>query len=420
MRRNRGNELIVAVAVLGILAFALTFGIILSLSNTVAVTPTNTSGEATRVVRADSPSPTPTNTVVEPSAAPAITATTAVSPTRTVILILPAATATSAPTQTRTATPTETAMQVPTETFTPTATTTATSTGMAVAVVPSMTENQTPTITPTPTPTPTVTATAAVTATPPPTLTMSPTATPTSTTTLTASPTATLTSTTTPTASPTATPTSTASPTLSMAAPRDSGILPTPTPFATRVTANCVIPPGWESYTVKRGNTLFAIALAVDSTVGELRDANCLENVDTLYAGTRLYVPRLPAEPIPQSGSVVYVPGIGNLSAQGCIDSSTRVTNPPPGATINDVFTVFGTAFVENLAYYKLEIRPDFAPTYNFYDRFNAPVVEGALGQVNPGLFDDGLYWLRLTVVDTTGNFPPPCDIPLFFQSGSR
>jgi hypothetical protein len=38
------------------------------------------------------------------------------------------------------------------------------------------------------------------------------------------------------------------------------------------------------------------------------------------------------------------------------------------------------------------------------------------LGNVNADLFDDGLYWVRLVVVDKTGNFIEPCAIPVIFE----
>jgi hypothetical protein len=202
---------------------------------------------------------------------------------------------------------------------------------------------------------------------------------------------------------------------------QDIGILPTPTAFAPRNRTDCTRPSGWEAYTVERGNTLFAIAQATGSTVGELRDANCLENIDNIYSGTRLLVPRLPLEPVDSiSPNPLSSNDPNNLHTAGCSDTRTRITQPGAGATINGVFTVFGTAAVDNLQYYKIEIRPDQSDMYHFYDRYESSVADGALAQVNAGLFNDGVYWVRLTVVDHTGNYPPPCDIPLIFQTGSR
>jgi hypothetical protein len=195
----------------------------------------------------------------------------------------------------------------------------------------------------------------------------------------------------------------------------DTGILPTPTPFET-VTASCTPPEGWVVYVVKPEETLFAISLAVGSTVGELRDANCLQSVDNIYYGLPLYVPRLPEGAVltmtPEGNGTQSVP----VASVGCTNAGTIITAPQPGATVSGVFTLFGTAALDNFSYYKIEIRPDFASIYNFYDRFDKPVTAGALGQVNTAQFGPGLYWVRLTVVDNTGNFPTPCAIPLVFK----
>ena len=85
-------------------------------------------------------------------------------------------------------------------------------------------------------------------------------------------------------------------------------LVPTPTytPTATQTPTNtdlptvtsCVMRFDWPTYRVKRGDTLFSIALATGSTVRELMEANCLMS-DRIFAGQLLYVPRLPVTPTP-------------------------------------------------------------------------------------------------------------------------
>jgi len=82
---------------------------------------------------------------------------------------------------------------------------------------------------------------------------------------------ATQTNTSTPTVVPTSTLTNTPSPTLTPCIPQYS----------------------WPLYFVRRGDTLYSIANATDSSVSELMRVNCL--FDTrIYVGQQLYVPRLP------------------------------------------------------------------------------------------------------------------------------
>src|SRR5262249_19517109 len=149
-------------------------------------------------------------------------------------------------------------------------------------------------------------------------------------------PTATFTRTPTPTPIPTETPTLTItltpSPTIV-----ELGILPTPvgTPSSGStgfVVGNCVPPSGWTTYVVQRGNTLFSIARAVGSTVGELRAVNCIPNADNIYAGQVLYVPSSPQGPVLTSVPVAY-PTLAARphSSEGCTDPSTRITSPSNG-----------------------------------------------------------------------------------------
>jgi LysM repeat protein len=198
-----------------------------------------------------------------------------------------------------------------------------------------------------------------------------------------------------------------------------SGNVPIPTVLVIgtpTVHGECSLPQGWTTYTVQPGDTLFRIALAVHSTVGELRNANCLQNVDNIIAGTNLFVPRALVRPLQPVAPVNLSTIILVFAPQGCTNAGAQITAPIPGQFVTGVFTVFGTATVENFQYYRIEVRPDTTATYNFYDRIEVPVVNNALAQINSDLFDDGLYWVRLTVVDNTGNFPEPCAIPLIFH----
>jgi hypothetical protein len=152
--------------------------------------------------------------------------------------------------------------------------------------------------------------------------------------------------------------------------------------------------------------------------VGALRDANCLLNVDNIITGDRLYVPRLPDEAV-----VTGIPGytplppevVANLTPIGCAASGVRIDAPFAGQSVSEVFTVFGTASLENFGYYKIEVRPAYSDVYNFYATYELPVTNGALAQINTSLFENGLHWIRLTVVDNRGNFPEPCVIPVIF-----
>lgn len=65
----------------------------------------------------------------------------------------------------------------------------------------------------------------------------------------------------------------------------------------TGVPVNCVVtqPAGWTTYTVRRGDTLSAIARGAGSTTNELAAVNCITNARFIRVGQQIFVPRQPA-----------------------------------------------------------------------------------------------------------------------------
>lgn len=87
----------------------------------------------------------------------------------------------------------------------------------------------------------------------------------------------------------------------------------------------------WPSYRVQPGDTLFSLAPATGSTAKDLISANCLAN-DRIYAGQRLYVPRLPVDITPS-----FTPT--ETSSQ----SPTATETATPTATTTNTPTATGT-----------------------------------------------------------------------------
>ncbi len=77
-------------------------------------------------------------------------------------------------------------------------------------------------------------------------------------------------------------------------APAASTDTPPPPPTATP----CGPPPGWVEYIIQQGDTLGRLAQATGTTVAEIQLANCLTNT-TIFTGSRLFLPVLPATPPP-------------------------------------------------------------------------------------------------------------------------
>ncbi|NPV65536.1 MAG: LysM peptidoglycan-binding domain-containing protein [Anaerolineae bacterium] len=64
----------------------------------------------------------------------------------------------------------------------------------------------------------------------------------------------------------------------------------------TSASGSCVVtqPAGWTTYTIRRGDTLSAIARGAGSTISELVAANCITNTRLIRVGQQLFVPRQP------------------------------------------------------------------------------------------------------------------------------
>ena len=457
MRRDIGNELVVAIVAVGVIAFAVIFGIVLSVSNanqpgaaTAQITPvgqTAVSATLRPTVRFTLPvSETPpvvAQATLMPNGTEVIAGLTVTSVAATVTALArdaEALVATETPTETITPSdtpaPTETPTDVPTETHTPTTAPSDTPAPSATSEptdVPTETRTPTPVPSDTPAPTATFTRTFTATYTPTPTdtftptptftLTDAPSKTFTPTFTLTFTPSETPTNTFTPTFTPSLTPSNTATFTATFTetphptrTPRPTNT-PTPTPLPTftdaPISGTCPLPDGWVNYVVGQADTLYALAVAAGTSVAELRTGNCLEGAETPRAGDTIALPRTPELPIPTFDPAIPETPPGQI---GCTDPGALISAPEAGDTVDGVITLTGTARIASFAYYRVEVRPDAAAIFNLYARFETAVTDGELAEINTALYGSGLHWIRLTVVQPNGEFPTPCAIPVIFR----
>ena len=108
----------------------------------------------------------------------------------------------------------------------------------------------------------------------------------------------------------------------------------------------------------------------------------------------------------------------GDYNRFNCDNPSFTIAQPRAGTVLRGTFAIYGTATHPDFQFYRLQISgsgldaADFA-TLNTY---RTPVIDGELGTVNPAAFAPGDYWLRLTVVDNTGNYPPECTVRVRFE----
>ena len=228
-----------------------------------------------------------------------------------------------------------------------------------------------------------------------------------------------------PSAPPTVTPSATSAPTiviiptLALATPSDTPVLsPSPTLLPTRRTTGCSTPSGWQTYRVQHGDTLFVIAYRYGITLTALMDANCLSDTHIVTA-TTIFVPAVTPRPFVDDGPTGTLapthPAVANTQTAtdgACTDPDSVITSPKVGAVLQGSFQVIGTAQLSNFDYYKIQIRQEGTnQPYSDLTIGHQQVGNGLLAQLDTSIFPNGEFWLRLVVVDMTGNYPERCAI---------
>lgn len=112
------------------------------------------------------------------------------------------------------------------------------------------------------------------------------------------------------------------------------------------------------------------------------------------------------AEPPPTPG--------GSTASEGCELIGATITNPIPGEVVAGQVDMLGEANILNFQAYKFEINgPSTGGAWATLGTFTRPVASGFLGTWDATSLDPGQYFLRLVVVNSEGNFPEPCVIPI-------
>lgn len=101
-----------------------------------------------------------------------------------------------------------------------------------------------------------------------------------------------------------------------------------------------------------------------------------------------------------------------------CANPGICISSPVAGQPVSGSVNVVGTASIDRFQFFKLEYGLGANPDqfHVIGDLRRSPVVNGTLGTWNTAGFPPGPAVLRLTVVDETGNFPKPFDVPVVIQ----
>jgi hypothetical protein len=103
-----------------------------------------------------------------------------------------------------------------------------------------------------------------------------------------------------------------------------------------------------------------------------------------------------------------------------CPDPNVRITSPGVDAHLSGQVTVAGTATIPNFKFYKIEYTAgDQSQSWHVLGGLHTQEVSaGVLETFNAASLPPGVYYLRLTVVDQTGNFPvAPCAVRVVLGS---
>ncbi|MDE0140394.1 MAG: helix-turn-helix transcriptional regulator [Caldilineaceae bacterium] len=111
-----------------------------------------------------------------------------------------------------------------------------------------------------------------------------------------------------------------------------------------------------------------------------------------------------------------------------CSDSRLAIFSPGINQAVSGVVPITGRATHEQFNFYKLEVAPGANASQGFTwfdgsDRSGdggargGPVESGTLGHFNSAGVADGAYTIRLTVVDTSSNYPDPCEVSINVQN---
>ncbi len=102
-----------------------------------------------------------------------------------------------------------------------------------------------------------------------------------------------------------------------------------------------------------------------------------------------------------------------------CADGRASIVSPGNGAVVSGFVSVVGTAQHDNFNFYKLEYASgnDAGQGFAYFDGGQSQVVGGLLGTFNSPGYANGVYTLRLVVVDTSGNYPLPCRVTITVQN---
>jgi len=96
-----------------------------------------------------------------------------------------------------------------------------------------------------------------------------------------------------------------------------------------------------------------------------------------------------------------------------CPDDHIALAAPTVNAVVRGSVAVVGTVRLEEGWYYKVEWAAASSDEFAYIDGQSRAINNNVLARLDTTVLPNGAYVLRVTVVDATGNYPPPCEVPV-------
>jgi hypothetical protein len=97
------------------------------------------------------------------------------------------------------------------------------------------------------------------------------------------------------------------------------------------------------------------------------------------------------------------------------------IVAPGVGQRVSGTVNILGTATHENFQYYKVEYAEgenvDPSSDFSYLADARVQITGGLLATFDSTNVANGPYTFKLTVVDTSGNFPPPCTVSVVVEN---
>ncbi|HRQ33882.1 MAG TPA: hypothetical protein PLM89_12345, partial [Anaerolineales bacterium] len=101
----------------------------------------------------------------------------------------------------------------------------------------------------------------------------------------------------------------------------------------------------------------------------------------------------------------------------GCDPKRIMLTAPKPGASVQGIVELTGTADIPNFGFYKYEISAMGTNIWATISAGNQPVVEGGLGAWDTTTLSNGDYFLQLVLIDNAGETLEPCVVAVRIEN---